>query len=231
MSEVGLDAGGEVDEALRVLAQVQPPDGMNDRVLQRLRDAEREGTRGARWCVSRWLVLPALSALVGVFVVMGLRSWEARPSESLRVQHGAQTPQVADRTTEVADAARRTSTVSQGLGVGREDAVSIRRNGNRTLTNGAGLIARDGNAVIADSWDERAESVAVAAEPVVSRGDRGVPGHALPAFEHAVAPGQPLPKFEGGSVPGQALPAFEVAEVPGRPLPTFAEAMKTGDQP
>lgn len=215
----------DAERVLRALATMQPPEGMQERLLRRVRAAEAQRIQpgGTRWNGWMWPMMAAVA--VALVAVSGLEWMQTGPR--------AARPDAVARAVPVVGM-RQEAATADGLAARPEAVV---RAGRRPLHVAASAplrrapvpmrVASVRPAETADGqpWDQFASDESSLAEMKAS-----TPGQALPVFETAGAPGQMLPKLEA-SVPGRPLPAFDMARVPGEPLRSFRNAMNTGDQP
>ena len=200
----------EAESLLRSVLSVQPPPGLEDRLLRRLEQRTRE--RG----VERRPVWPSCFALALTLAIAGIavemcfptRAKVAPPSSKSAIAKSAESELPVPLHVPTSPQRRSASTI------------------HRSRTHRAIMLQLQ----VAPTSLKPLTSFETPSEQSFAVGDASVPGMPLPGFDRA-APVQPLPKIENASTPGHALPQFAGAVVPGIPLPTFAAATNTGDHP
>lgn len=240
MSDVRWESEDQPDSALRTLAQVQPPEGMNERVLRRLRQAQ-ETRQTARWRLNEGWLIPATVALFAVVVIAGVRDWNGpRPEGTHRGTQARASAPLGSRTAPEAAMLVAVSPSSMPARPSYRERTLLARK----LRHSAPIPAdawrdageklhgpQDSSLPQTDALEDRSEVANVPGEPLSGLDSASVPGRPLPALQGGGVPGRPLPRLEDGRVPGRSLPSFDIAATPGHPLPTFAEATNSGDQP
>ncbi len=249
---------GEAEKLLRDMVSVQPPPGLEDRVLRKLRQIERQPVRPQRFA---WRQLAAVLTLS----VMAITAVEVYSPKRVRVEQTLSDQTLSDQTLSDAAIARSSPAValpdhSWGPLAQQSGSAPARRTsttrplGRHRLLGQLPMRLPVTAAAQAPSAD--VAHLAVTEQDATASADGStpdppllatlLPGTPLPALERAGmpapvragvpagvragVPGQPLPEMENAGTPGHALPQFAGA-VPGTPLPSFAAAMNTGDRP
>lgn len=229
MTNEDRQAWNETERVLRHLARVQPPEGMNQRVLARLRDAEQARALAGRRLTMGWLA-PVAAAVAAVFVAVVALQWNnhrhAQAGGSIAEKAATMgSPSIHGVTRTAAPLAMDSPHPAAATQAHRQSqrgfaVVSYSAPGATEVRETTGTS----NPVADDSASGEANEPDVVSQTTV-------PGESIPALEKAGVPGHPLPAFAIGSVPGHPLPRFDIAAAPGHSLPTFAQAINPGDQP
>ena len=213
----------EVDRVLRTFARVQAPVGMQERLRQRLQQAEAEQLRKAR-VVWKGGLIPATAVFVAITI--GVSGWlhgHERKGTAVRPQPVAvlrSLPQVPRGSAPPLVFEAR-APLPAGRGAFRASTVS--RPHRRELLN---EVAASFPAPPAPLTEQEKLLLRLAQRQTTPTVGPNKP--LLNADTHSLA-GVPLPKFSSGSTPGESLPPFDVATAPGHPLPPFTQARPTGD--
>ena len=237
MSDDRLQQPSEVDGLLHRFAQLDPPEGMNDRVLARLRETERERALASRHIVGRWLVWPT-TAVAAVVLATGALHWKQTSGPPAQAQFAGRFPSAPVEDKLVPQTAMRP-------GMAASPIVSLPGHHLPTeqLLWQIAAKGRDRASAVRHRYEQRAQDVSFPAPPaplteqeqlLVQVAEVRTPLQAaaeepLLHREPAQVPGERLPDLPR-DIPGKPLPTL-AAETLGSPLPNFVQATKTGDQP
>ncbi len=201
----------EAECLLRSVLAVQPPPGLEDRLLRQLEEGKRERRVERRPVWPSCFALALTLAMAGVVVKTYLppRAKVALPSSKFAIARSREGELPVPF---------HLPTLLQKKSASRVPRARVYRAVMPQLP-------------VAHASLEPLTSFEASSEPYFAVEDKSVPGIPLPSFDSAAVPGKPLPKIENASIPGQALPQFAGASVPGAPLPPFAAATNTGAHP
>lgn len=203
----------DVEAALRLLATVEPPAGMGQRVVLRMREAERADEVAIQRSWQPWLVA---GAAICAAVAMMLALWPWNPAKPLRPRE------------------QKEAIASSGT-LGRSDTGrSLRFHAEHPVRRRLRVARRSEPEVREVSFPAPPAPLTHEEKLLLRLSAARTPAEAamkqmLARSEPAQVPGERLPSLPRETL-GEPLPVL-AAETPGHALPNFFEAMKTGDQP
>lgn len=202
----------DVAGALRLLATVEPPAGMAQRVVARMRKAERADEVALQRSWQPWLVA---GAGICAAVAMMLALWPWNPAKPLR-----------PREQEAIASSGRLGSSDTGRPLRFHAEHPVRR--RLRVPHRSEPEAREVSFPAPPAPLTHEEQLLLRLSAARTPAEAAMK-QVLAQSEPAQVPGERLPSLPRETL-GEPLPVF-AAETPGHALPNFFEAMKTGDQP